>query len=92
MALPNILEQFVTYNCLFTFSCASPAELNTQSYRSGPLPNVIVSSAGGDGDARVQTAYGAPEYFIDNLSVSSVVAPTNGTGSGPWSKIEFEIF
>ena len=92
MALPNVLEQFATYNCLFTFSCASPAQLNSQSYRSGPLPNVIVSSAGGDGGARVQTAYGAPEYFIDNLSVSSVVAPTNGTGSGPWSKLEFEIF
>ena len=71
MALPNILEQFVSYNCLFTFSCASPGQLNSQSYRSGQLPNVIVSSAGRDGAARVQTAYGAPEYFIDNLSITN---------------------
>ena len=92
MALPNILEQFISYNCLFTFACASPAQLNSQSYRSGPLPNVIVSSAGRDGAARVQTAYGAPEYFIDNLSIANFVVPTNGTGSGPWSKLEFEIF
>jgi hypothetical protein len=92
MALPNILEQFATYNCLFTFSCASPAQLNSQSYRSGPLPNVIVSSAGGDGGARVQTAYGAPEYYIDNVSIANFVVPTNGTGSGPWSKLEFELF
>jgi len=92
MALPNILEQFVTYNCLFTFSCASPAQLNSQSYRSGKLPNVIASSAGRDGASRVQTAYGAPEYSIDNVSMSAVVSPTNGTGSGPWSKIEFEVF
>jgi len=92
MALPNILEQFISYNCLFTFACASPAQLNSQSYRSGPLPNVIVSSAGRDGAARVQTAFGAPEYFIDNLSITNFVVPTNGTGSGPWSKLEFEIF
>jgi hypothetical protein len=92
MALPNILEQFVSYNCLFTFSCASPAQLNSQSYRSGPLPNVIVSSGGRDDAARVQTAYGAPEYFIDNVSIANFVVPTNGTGSGPWSKLEFEIF
>ena len=92
MALPNILEQFATYNCLFTFSCASPAQLNSQSYRSGQLPNVIVSSGGGDGGARVQTAYGAPEYYIDNVSITNFVVPTNGTGSGPWSKLEFELF
>ena len=92
MALPNILEQFATYNCLFTFSCASPAQLNSQSYRSGPLPNVIVSSGGRDGGARVQTAYGAPEYYIDNVSITNFVVPTNGTGSGPWSKLEFELF
>ena len=92
MALLNILEQFATYNCLFTFSCASPAQLNSQSYRSGQLPNVIVSSGGGDGATRVQTAYGAPEYYIDNVSITNFVVPTNGTGSGPWSKLEFELF
>jgi hypothetical protein len=83
MALPNILEQFTSYNCLFTFSCASPAQLNSQSYRSGPLPNVIVSSGGRDGSARVYTAYGAPEYYIDNVSIENFVVPTKGTGSGP---------
>ena len=92
MASPNILEQFATYNCLFTFSCASPGQLNSQSYRSGKLPNVIASSAGRDGGARVQTAYGAPEYFIDNVSIKAIVVPTNGTGSGPWSNIDFEIY
>lgn len=92
MALPNILEQFASYNCLFTFSCASPAQLNSQSYRSGPLPNVIVSSGGRDGAARTKTAYGAPEYYIDNVSIANFVVPTNGTGSGPWSKLEFELF
>ena len=92
MASPNILEQFATYNCLFTFSCASPGQLNSQSYRSGKLPNVIASSAGRDGGSRVQTAYGAPEYFIDNVSIKAIVVPTNGTGSGPWSNIDFEIY
>ena len=92
MASPNILEQFATYNCLFTFSCASPGQLNSQSYRSGKLPNVIASSAGRDGGARVQTAYGAPEYFIDNVSIKAITVPTNGTGSGPWSNIDFEIY
>ena len=92
MASPNILEQFATYNCLFTFSCASPGQLNSQSYRSGKLPNVIASSAGRDGGSRVQTAYGAPEYFIDNVSIKAITVPTNGTGSGPWSNIDFEIY
>lgn len=92
MAEKNVLEQFASYNCLWTFACASPGQLNSQSYRSGKLPNVIASSGGRDGGSRVQTAYGAPEYNIDNVSLNAVVAPTNGTGSGPWSKIEFELF
>lgn len=92
-AKPNILEKFATYNCLWTFSAATPGEVNSDSYRTAnPLPRIIFASAGRFDGQRIKTAYGAPEYFIDNIRIDTVVAPTPSKGVGPWMKIDFEIY
>jgi hypothetical protein len=89
----NKLEQFATVNCLFTLAAVTPGEANSQSYRSAnPLPRVIFASAGRFDKDRIQTAYGAPEYFIDNVRFDTVIAPTPNKGTGPWMKLEFDIY
>lgn len=93
MAEKNVLEQFATFNSLFSLSCATPGEVNSQSYRSAnPLPRIILSSAGRFDGQRVQTAYGAPEYYIDNVSIDCSIAPTPTKGNGPWSKLSFDVY
>lgn len=93
MAERNILEEFATYNSLFTFACPTPGELNSQSYRTAnPLPRIIFSSAGRFNEQRVETAYGAPEFYIDNVTIDAVISPTPTKGSGPWSKITFDLY
>lgn len=89
--IPNPLEDFATYNALWTFACISPAQLTDLSYRSS-LKNIIFSSAGRfDGD-RVQTAYGAPEYFVDNVEMRAVITPTPSQGNANSVSTNFEIF
>jgi len=89
----NKLEQFATVNCLFTLAAATPGECNSQSYRTtDPLPRVIFASAGRFDKERIQTAFGAPEYFIDNVRFDTVIAPTPNKGNGPWTKLEFDIY
>lgn len=93
MAEKNILEQFATYNCLFTLSVASPGEVNSQSYRSAnPLPRIVASSAGRFDGSRVQTAYGAPEFIIDNVKIEAICAPKPGVGNTQWQKLSFDIY
>lgn len=91
MPLPNPLEDFATYNYLFTLACVTPGEVNATSYRN-KLNNIIFSSAGRFDADRVQTAYGAPEYFVDNVEMKGVVVPTPGAGNTIQLKINFEIF
>jgi hypothetical protein len=91
MAEKNILAKFATFNSLFRFGCASPGELNSASYRE-PLTKVILSSGGRDKNSRVQTAYGAPEYSIDNIVINGVITPTMNAGNGPMLRIDFEVY
>lgn len=89
----NSLEEFITFNSLFTLSCATPGEVNSESYRTAnPLPRVILSSAGRYDGQRVQTAYGAPEYYIDNVLIDCSISPTPNKGLGPWSKFSFDVY
>jgi hypothetical protein len=89
--VPNPLENFASYNYLFTMACATPGEVNSASYRRN-LKNIIFSSAGRFGDQRVETAYGSPEYFIDNVEFKCFVTPTPPSGNTAQIKISFDIF
>jgi hypothetical protein len=89
--VPNPLEDFATYNYLFTMACATPAEVNSAGYRK-KLTNVIFSSAGRFGGQRAETAYGTPELFVDNVEFKCFVTPTPPSGNTAQIKINFEIF
>jgi hypothetical protein len=53
---------------------------------------VVFSSAGRYDQYRVGTQYGAPEYFVNNFSMQSVIAPTQKTGNSNAISMSFDIF
>jgi len=91
---PNVLEQFASYNCIWTLCCLEPSQFNNpNSYRGKPgaLKNVVVSSAGRYDAQRAKTANGSPEFYIDNINMISKLA---GQDAG-WTNVtqfEFDIY
>jgi hypothetical protein len=76
----NILENFSTYNALWTLACLEPNQFNNPStYRDNPaaLTSVVFSSAGRFEAGRVSTVNGTPEYFVDNVEISALITPVN---------------
>ena len=93
--IENPLEQFASYTTLFTLACLKPEEVNNPYlYRNGQftINQVVLSSAGRYDLERVPTAYGTPEYFIDNLQINSVIAPNEGTGASNATVFNFEVY
>ena len=79
----NILEDFASFNNVFTFGCLTPDELNKpdSTYRVfGPQAKHIILESSGRVNPRVktqaETKYGVtPNYFIDDVEIMSVIAP-----------------
>jgi hypothetical protein len=90
----NPLEQYASFSPLWTFACLDQVQYNNPaSYRTeGGLKNIIFSSAGRFDAGRVNTSAGAPEFFIDDVQISSVISPTPSTGNSLATKITFKIF
>jgi hypothetical protein len=93
--IPNLLEGFASYTPLFTLVSLKPEEVNNPYlYRSSMYADnqVIFSSAGRYDKERVRTAYGQPEYFINNFHMTSVITGTDKTGATNAISFEFDIF
>jgi hypothetical protein len=54
--------------------------------------SIVFSSGGRGDDLRTNTAYGAPEYFVNNFSMKATVAANERTGNSNAFKFEWEIF
>lgn len=87
--LPNDLRVFSSYNYIFTLSCLTVDEINKPdvTYRQNKPEIIILQSGGGvppqSGKHR--------EYFIDNVEISSLIAPTVQTRQTNATKITFDI-
>lgn len=91
----NPLEQFASYVPLWTMACLTPQQFNNPvSYRNSPsaLKNIVFASAGRYDSQRTQTAYGVPEYFVNNFTMQSVVASSEKVGNSNAVKFSFEIY
>lgn len=91
MPIPNPLNDYALYNCLWSMAAVSPGEFNSGAYRQ-ELNNIIFSSAGRYEGKRVGTAYGIPEFFIDNITMETFTTPTSSAGNTNQMKISFDIF
>lgn len=91
----NPLEQFASFTPLFTLACLTPRQFNDPStYRDNPagLENIVFSSAGRFDAQRTRTASGVPEYYVDDVNMSSTIAANPKSGNQNVFKFDFEIF
>jgi hypothetical protein len=92
--LNNPLNKYKTYNYLFTLAVIPPEMANSGNYPSpGNMPNILVRSQGDWGNAdRVQTEFGAYDYYLDNLIINTQHMLTENTGATVnQTAIAFEI-
>jgi len=90
----NELDQFASYNYIFTLSCLTTVELNFPlSYRTvGPLVQIIKS--GGTGGKKIPTIYetdGIVEFFIEDVEIAGTIAPTSAVRHTNAHKITFKV-
>ena len=91
----NVLEEFASYNTLWTLACLTPEQFNNpRSYRDNPsvLQNIVFSSAGRFDNQRVNTFYGTPEYYINNFQMNCLISAGERTGNSNAIKFSFEIY
>jgi hypothetical protein len=91
----NPLEKFASYTPLWTFAALKPEQFNNPAtYRGKPgaLTNVVFSSGGRYDEKRPRTTSGAPEYYVNNFQMTSVLAPNNKTGNSNAITFSWEIF
>lgn len=95
-ALPNPLEEYASYNYIFTLAALTPDEVNdpASTIRQRGPTNIILKSAGGAGSKKVKTAYeqdGQLEYFIDDVEIESLISTTGRTGTTTAVSINFNV-
>lgn len=93
LPMANILHSYASYNYIFTLSVLDAASINfpNETYKKGQLGQIILKSASGSPDNRVNTAYGKFDFFMDNLSVGSVINLDKDTGNTNATSIKFKV-
>lgn len=90
----NPLENFASYSPMWTFACLEKNQFNNpQSYRNSPkdLKHIVFASGGRFDSQRANTAYGAPEYYVNNFVMQTAIAATQKTGNSNAFKFTFDI-
>ena len=93
--VPNPLEQFASYNYVFTLGCLNDRELSypDTTYRRRDPAVVILRSGGGPtpGSATLYEANGKIEYFIDDVEIETIVAGNEATRSTNATSLNFKV-
>jgi hypothetical protein len=90
----NPMEQFASMNVLWTMACLTPAQYNDpRSYRNNlnDLENIVFSSGGRFDNARVNTFFGTPEYYINNFVMQTTIGANEKTGNSNAIKFSFDV-
>lgn len=93
--IPNPLENFASYTPVWTLACLEPKQYNNPAlYRNSTadLKHIVLSSAGRFDSQRAKTAYGVPEYYINNFQMKSVIGANQKTGNSNAVKFEWDIY
>lgn len=92
---PNPLTNYASYVPLWTLSALTRQQLNDPTlYRDKPTSStsVVFSSAGRFDRQRTQTLYGAPEYYVDDVDITSLIGPNPKTQNASAHTFKFRIF
>jgi hypothetical protein len=94
---PNPLSKFASYNNIFTFGAINKTSFNSPdtTYRLKG-PDVLILQSGGSTNRQVRTqlerAAGITgEYFIDDVEIHCLVAPTSKTKQTNATNISFSV-
>ena len=99
---PNVLNQYASYNYIWTMWVLRPYDLNFPdvTYRKGVTGDIILKSGSGDADNRIPlTNYvsktanpsGKFEFFIDNVRIGGLIGLDKNTGNTNANSISFKI-
>ena len=95
--LENKLSKFASYNYVFTFGPLTNTEINypDNTYRANG-PSIVILKSGGTQDSQVRTYYEkelgiTTEYFIDNVQIDSIIAPTPQTKQTNATNLNFTV-
>lgn len=96
--LGNQLRSYSSYNYIITLGILNSEEYNFPKKTLGQkgLSKIILRSGGGEYEKRITTAEedtlgGHAEYFIDDLELDVVIAPSQNTGIGVGTNISFTV-
>ena len=98
-ATENVLKRFASFNYNITLACLSTNELNfpESTYRNGGTPEVTVLRSGGEGSGTTkaliadETSTAKLEYFIDEVEMQSIIAPTSQTRTSNATSFSFKV-
>lgn len=94
---PNVLKDFASYSVVVTIAALTKQELadpdNTYRIRN---PQNIILRSGGSQDKQVKTSYEQEaditlEYYIDNLDIETIMAPTPLTMQTNATTFSFQV-
>lgn len=95
--LPNKLNKFASYNYIFTFGPLTNFEINypDATYRKNG-PSIVIFKSGGTADNQVRTLFEkergiSTEYFIDDVQIDSIIAPTPQTKQTNATSLSFKV-
>ena len=93
-AKPNVLNGAMSYVPLWTFAALTTEQVNNPDlYRGQPVSStsVVFSSAGRFDALRINTQFGAPEYYINNIQIDSLIGPNPKTQNAAAHTFKFEV-
>lgn len=103
LPIPNPLSLYVSFNSIFTLSCLDNAKVNfpdsTYKVSNDQLGYIILRAGGSQPDNRIRTAYtnsdynpqGKFEYFIDNISIDTIMSHNKQSKGSNATSITFEV-
>lgn len=88
-----MLNDYATYNYVFSLGCLNDQAVNfpDSTYKAGIEPQLILKSANGSPDNRVATAYGKFDFFIDSLTINSLIGNDKSTGNTNATTFDFSV-
>ena len=93
LPLPNPLFAYATYNYVIGLAAMTDKMLNDpdNTYRKGKRADLICKSGSIDPKNRVKTAYGAFEFYIDDVKIQSQIGQESGANTNAVGNITFKI-
>ena len=93
LPMPNPLSEYVTYNYVLSLSALSDNQVAhpDETYMAGEQTPLICKTAGADPSNRIQTPYGEFDFYIDNLTIDSVIGFEDNKNTNV-GKLSFDVY